>query len=291
MKLFYSPAYCVASHGFETTRKAGWIADSLARNPIDGVQIVEPEPLSVDTLLETHDEEYVMAVANGEPASLASSQGFVWCPQLFRAVLSSNGGVVAAVKAALEDGVAGSLSSGLHHARKSYGLGFCTFNGLAIAAEEAVKAGCSNVLILDLDAHGGGGTASFISGNVRISHLDVVVDPFDTHEGSVGMMRRGPVDYIAFLDKTLKGLRPDLCIYNAGMDVHENDCGPAGFDARVIAARESIVFNWATTNDVPIAFVMAGGYVSPKRTSAELVAHHRVTVRVAAHFANLRLIA
>lgn len=288
MKVFYTPDYCVASHGFETTRKPGWIADSLSWKPIDGVELCENDPLSVETLLETHGEEYVAAVREGEPSSLASSQGFVWCPQLYPAVLASNGGVVAAVKAALEDGVSGSLSSGLHHARRNHGLGFCTFNGLAIAAREAVKAGCENVLILDLDAHGGGGTASLISGEVRISQLDVVVDPFDTHEWSVDMVGRGPIDYLTFLHKSLDGLKPDVCIYNAGTDVHEHDCGPVGFDARVIAARESMVFEWATSHDVPIAFVLAGGYVSPRRSREELVAHHRITLRVASHFAGAK---
>ena len=291
MKTFYSPDYCLPLYGFDTTRKASWIAESIARNPIDGVVLAEHGPLSIETLLETHDEDYVSAVRSGDPTSLASSQGFVWCPQLFRAVLSSNGGVVAAVRSALEDGIAGSLSSGLHHARRPHGLGFCTFNGLAIAANEATKAGCENVLILDLDAHGGGGTASLICGNVRITHLDVVVDPFDTHEGSVDMVRRGPLDYLSFLHRALEGMKPDLCIYNAGMDVHEHDCGPPGFDARIIAARDSMVFEWASSHDVPIAFVMAGGYVSPRRTQAELVAHHRITLRVAAHFANSRVTA
>lgn len=288
MKTFYTPDYCVASHGFETTRKSGWIADSLVRKPIEGVDLTPHDALPVETLLETHDDLYVKAVESGDPPALASSQGFVWCPQLFQAVLSSNGGVVSAVKAALEDGVAGSLSSGLHHARKSHGLGFCTFNGLAIAAAEAVKSGCENVLILDLDAHGGGGTASLISGNVRISHLDVVVDPFDSHGGSVNLTGHSPIDYLTFLDKSLKGLKPDLCIYNAGMDVHQFDCGPSGFDERVIAARESIVFEWATSSDVPIAFVLAGGYVSPKRSVEALVAHHRITLRVAAYFSGVK---
>lgn len=285
MKIFYSPDYCVASYGFDTTRKAGWIADSLARNPIDGVEVVEPEPLSVDIVAETHDADYVQSIETGDPPSLASSQGFPWCPQILRSVLASNGGVVAAVHAAMKDGIAGSLSSGLHHARRDHGLGFCTFNGLAIAASEALKAGCENVLILDLDAHGGGGTASLISGNVRICHLDLVVDPFDTHEDSVNLYGKSPLTYLTVLSGALEALRPDLCIYNAGMDVHEYDCGPTGFDKRIIAAREWMVFEWAAACEVPIAYVLAGGYASPRRSIAELVAHHRTTIRHAAHFA------
>ncbi|GEM_PF-3972919 len=47
--------------------------------------------------------------------------------------------VLAAVSAALEDGVAGSLSSGLHHARRDYDNGLCTFNGLARVEAERLR--------------------------------------------------------------------------------------------------------------------------------------------------------
>ena len=56
---------------------------------------------------------------------------------------------VAAGLAALQSGVAGSLSSGLHHARRERGDGYCTFNGLAIAAGEALTAGAASVLYPD----------------------------------------------------------------------------------------------------------------------------------------------
>jgi acetoin utilization deacetylase AcuC-like enzyme len=94
-------------------------------------------------------------------------------------VLASNGGCVAAAKRAMQHGIAGSLSSGLHHARPDRGNGYCTFNGLAIAAETALSAGADDVLILDLDAHCGGGTHGIILGNPHVWQLDVSVDPFD----------------------------------------------------------------------------------------------------------------
>src|SRR6185369_4139490 len=109
----------------------------------------------------------------------AESQGFSWDPGLWRMVLASNGGVVAAARAALQDGVAGSLSSGLHHARHERGAGFCTFNGLALAARAALDAGAGSVLILDLDAHCGGGTTSLIEREPRIWQSDVSVSGLD----------------------------------------------------------------------------------------------------------------
>lgn len=288
MKLFYSDTYASTDYSFDTTRKSKWIADSLVASPVAGVRLVEPESLAAATVAETHSLEYVEAIRTGEPWSVASSHGFRWCEGLFPAVLASNGGLVAAVKAAMEDGISGTLSSGMHHARRDAGLGFCTFNGLAIAAKEALKAGVESVLILDLDAHGGGGTQSLISGNVRIQHLDIAVDQFDLHEATIDLSGRSPLDYLTALDFALRDLRPGLVIYNAGMDVAESDCGPTGFNVNIIAAREVMVFEWAFNNRIPIAFALAGGYVSRDRTREELVAHHRCTIRAASHFFSQR---
>lgn len=284
MKVFYSDDYCRAAYAFDTTRKASWIAESLRFRPIDGVEVVEPEPASVESILEVHSEEYVNAVLTGEPWNLATSQGFRWCPAMPTAVLASTGGMIAAVPAAIEDGVAGTLSSGMHHARREAGLAFCTFNGLVVAANEAERLGRKNVLILDLDAHGGGGTASLISSKVRISQLDFVVDQFDVHDDSVDLSAKSPISYLAALSACLDELSPDFVIYNAGMDVHESDCGPRGFDTNIIAAREVTVFEWAAERGIPIAFALAGGYTSPTRSREVLVAHHRCTIRAAKSF-------
>ena len=154
MKIFYSPSYTIATHSFETTRKSRWIAESLAREPIAGIELVAPEPTSAAALSRVHDPEYVDAVRKGDPRELAESQGFHWDPALWEMVCTSNGGVMAAASEALRTRrVSGSLSSGLHHARRARGAGFCTFNGLVLAARAALDAGARTVLILDLDAH------------------------------------------------------------------------------------------------------------------------------------------
>ena len=160
--VFYSPAYCGSLHAFDTTRKAGWIAESLVSVPIPGIELREPRPLTDAEVAEIHDPDYVRSVREGTPRELAESQGFKWDPELWPMVLSSNGGVVAAALEAIETGCSGSLSSGLHHASRKHGAGFCTFNGLVIAARQALARGAQSVLILDLDAHCGGGTSRLI---------------------------------------------------------------------------------------------------------------------------------
>jgi acetoin utilization deacetylase AcuC-like enzyme len=89
MKIFYSPSYTIAAHSFETTRKSRWIAESLAAEPIAGIELVAPEPTSAAALSRVHDPEYVDAVRTGNPRELAQSQDFPWDPALWEMVVGS----------------------------------------------------------------------------------------------------------------------------------------------------------------------------------------------------------
>lgn len=292
MQLFFSPRYVLAAHAFDTTRKAAWVAESLRQAPIAGVAIVPPVPLTADEVTAVHAPAYVDAVRMGEPRGLATSMGFRWDPGVWPMVLASNGGVVAAARAALQDGVAGSLSSGLHHARADHGAGFCTFNGLALAARAALDAGARRVLILDLDAHCGGGTCSLTIDRDAIWHVDVAVAAFDYY--TPGPQQRlamvdDAADYLATVDEELTSIAAaapgfDLCLYNAGMDPFEgcDTGGRHGITTATLAQREELVFGWCRQQRIPVAFVLAGGYTGPRLDEDGLVALHRRTIAAAA---------
>ena len=291
MKVFYSSEYVLARHACETTRKARWVAESLLERPIAGVEITAPEPLTEAQIAAVHDPAYVAAMRTGSPRALAESQGFTWDPALWRMVLASNGGVVAAALAARNEGVAGSLSSGLHHARRERGAGFCTFNGLALAARAARSAGAGTMLILDLDAHGGGGTHALVADDPRIWQLDVAVDPFDAYDATEHHLRdlvRDGGAYLPTVERRLSELERiapafDLCLYNAGMDPYEGCAigGLPGITRDVLARREEMVFAWCWRRGIPVAFVLAGGYTGPRLSQAELVELHRLTITAA----------
>lgn len=292
MQLFYSPDYIAAGHAFPTTRKPGWIADSLDDSPIDCVNVVRPPALTAEEIATVHTREYVDALRTGAPRELAESQGFDWDPGLWTAATASNGGVIAAAAAARIEGVAGSLSSGLHHAKRDRGEGFCTFNGLALAARSLLHDGMRSVMILDLDAHCGGGTHSLIADEPRIVHTDVSVSPVDSYtpgpRGTLDMVRRSS-DYLLTIERRLEeraAAPPAICLYNAGMDPHER-CGIgglAGITRETLAKREQIVFDWCVAHRVPVAFVLAGGYIG-RLTQADLVNLHRLTIEAAARAA------
>ncbi len=291
VRVFYCPQYVGSGYAFDTTRKSRWVADSLVESPIPGVEVVAPAPLTRECIAAVHDPDYVRAIETGSPRGLAESQGFLWDAGLWPMVLASNGGVVAAAHAALEDGVAGSLSSGLHHAGYSSGAGFCTFNGLVIAAKSALAAGAKSVLILDLDAHCGGGTASLIGDDPRIRHLDVSVSGYNSYEETAQsrlVIVRTSSEYLpairAMLDESdRRGDAFDLCLYNAGMDPNE-DCstgGLRGITREMLAERERLVFEWCGVRRLPVAFVLAGGYLCRRLDESGLVALHRLTIAAA----------
>ena len=169
--------------------------------------------------------------------------------------------------------------------------GFCTFNGLAVAAREALAAGAASVLILDLDAHCGGGTASLIAEEPGIWQIDVSVCDFDRYaSGERAWLRivQDSDDYLgaierALQDVRLRGPRFGLCLYNAGMDPFEG-CdigGLTGITRDILAARERLVFDWCREQQLPIAFVLAGGYLGHRLDQEDLVALHRLTLSAA----------
>jgi len=312
MKVFYSREYVAAKHSFDTTRKSSHLAASLRSDPIEGVELTEPRPATAAMISRVHSPQYVQAVRTGKAG--CSSQGFPWDSGLWTAVTASTGGVVAAAHAAIRDGVSGSLSSGLHHARYDHGAGFCTFNGLVVAANEALDAlpADKRVLIIDADAHCGGGTDELIrllpaldhEGKCRIDHLDLYVSPFDwypiedeLHARFGGQRWSHSVDcdqaeeYLPSLQAMLGCLaecegfddRYGLVLYNSGMDPHQDDsCGGLeGITTEIIHEREHLVFDWAATHDLPIAFVLAGGYTGTEMDPGKLTGLHRLTMEAA----------
>jgi acetoin utilization deacetylase AcuC-like enzyme len=288
MRIYFSPAYNDTSIEFETFRKAIAIAKSLDIRPITGVELVEPEPVSVDELCRVHDPVYVYAVINGEPHDLATSNTLGWDETLFDAVCASSGGLRdAALWALAKKTNAGTLTSGVHHAGPASGSGYCTFNGLAIAATAALDAGARRVLIIDFDAHCGGGTAACIKGIDGIEQIDVSVNGFDRYapRPDAQLVITDGEHYLDVCESALNSVEDpgsiDLVLYNAGMDPHRLAGGSRHIDTPTIVAREQLVFSWTRSHDLPVAWTLAGGYTVGTDMEG-LVDLHRITIATAA---------
>jgi hypothetical protein len=175
--------------------------------------------------------------------------------------------------------------------RADRGAGFCTFNGLALAAHAAREARAGAVLILDLDAHFGGGTFSIVSRWKHVWHADVSVSSVDEYDpqghprATVKFVRDGAtyLDVVRRVLDRLSGTSFDLLIYNAGMDPFER-CdvgGLLGITKEVLDQREQLVFDWARDRRLPVAFVLAGGYTGARVSRADLVQLHMLTINAA----------
>jgi acetoin utilization protein AcuC len=71
-----------------------------------------------------------------------------------------------------------SVGGGLHHAKRSYGEGFCIYNDVAFSGLYLVQHyGLERVLILDTDAHAGNGTVEYFYKDPRVLFIDLHQDP------------------------------------------------------------------------------------------------------------------
>ena len=285
--VYFSDTFVLSQDAFDTTRKAAWIAASLDKHPIPGVRLCSPKSATLAEARRVHSEQYLRALKTGQPAALASSSKINWDAGVLPMALSACGGMLAAGKAARRDGVAGCLASGFHHAKADRGDGFCTLNGLAIAAHVLAEGKLDHILIIDLDAHCGGGTHSLIKDHARLWQVDVSVMPYDDYQPSERCLKANVTDARHYLRTVWRCLQQaeaewplfTLCLYNAGMDIHQ-DCkigGLAGIDELIITLREEMVFQWCAQRGIPIAYAMAGGYKGGKMTPKRLVDLHRMT--------------
>jgi acetoin utilization deacetylase AcuC-like enzyme len=262
-------------------RKFQLVADALAGRP--GVEVEAPEPIAPEALRRAHTAEYIDAVRTGEPRALAESQKFPWSPALWPSVLLTNGGALAAAARALDEGLAAALASGFHHAHADHGEGFCTFNGLVVAAEALRAAGrLRRVAVLDLDLHYGNGTASLCGARPWLFNCSIYGNDYHGNKPyrDVENPRHsdGP-NHVSFalpngsgretlldaLERGSKAIlawgRPDLVLYQAGADPYKEDpYSPLDLDHDDLLERDRMVFAWARREGLPLAWTLAGGY-------------------------------
>ena len=169
--------------------------------------------------------------------------------------------MVDATQEALRNGV-GAVApvAGFHHARYDSANGFCTFNGLIVAALAArARLPSASVGILDFDMHYGDGTDDII----RRLKLDWIV------HYSAGRHFHDQAQSVKFLDGIPALLkRFSACavvLYQAGADPHVDDPLGGFLTTKELARRDQLVFSTARQLQLPVAWNLAGGYQQPIR--------------------------
>jgi len=281
LPIYWSPDY-VLKGGVETRTKSGPLAEILKSGEVPGIDLIAPSPVTPEELLVVHDKEYIDRLVNDQT------------PELILSIFSSTGGVRDALDSMYENGKAGSLSSGLHHARRDADMGYCYINGLALAALRAIsKHGTRKVGVLDTDAHCGGGTFEIVGENERVRLADVSCNPYDIWQPDSDRhyleIVNSASEYLGAVQRALHHLEGvDVLIYNAGMDPFE-DCmtgGMPGITREILAERERIVAQWCEDSKTPAMFVLAGGYVGKNLDLDGVARLHLPTIR---EFARMRI--
>ena len=261
-------------------RKFGLVAEGL-RSAAD-IVLVEPEPVTEDDLRRVHTAEYIDAIRTGEPRARAEMQKFPWSPELFPSVCLTSGGCLAAARRALQDGVSAAVVSGFHHACADHGEGFCTFNGLLVAVEALRAAGkISTAAVLDMDLHYGNGTAQLAATRPHVfavsiygsdywenvCHRDVITKHHVDGENHRSFALPAGCDRATMLATMAQALpliaerKPNVLLYQAGADPYfEDPFSPLALDYDDLRARDRAVFEFARAHEIPIAWVLAGGY-------------------------------
>jgi len=243
----------------------GWLAPS---------RVVVPPGLLLSALRRVHDDDYLESL--DAPTAVARALGGAEPPppRIAEAYLSAQrwatAGTVHATRLALaRSAVVVNLGGGFHHAERARGGGFCLFNDVAVAIEEARAGGFrGRVSIIDLDLHQGDGTRRIFAGDEAVVTASVHATAWDEDEvaGAIDVALGSGVGDATYLEAVRDVLarafaagEPELVFYVAGVDVAIDDTlGSWRVSAEAIAERDRLVLE--RCHGRPVVMVLAGGY-------------------------------
>jgi acetoin utilization deacetylase AcuC-like enzyme len=230
------------------------------------------EPVSRDELALAHSRRYVDDILDGRADNGFGNR----LPMVASSLPWTSGAMLAAAREALSNGqVAVAPVAGFHHAQYDSAAGYCTFNGLIVAArvllaERLVR----RVGILDCDMHYGDGTDQII----RFLGLGAVVRHY-----SAGAEFDQPEQVTRFLGELRDVVHSftdcDVIVYQAGADPHVDDPLGGWLTNAQLAHRDFLVFDTCRKLGLPVAWNLAGGYQTPLRRVLDI---HDATMEMCA---------
>ncbi|MGQ9587301.1 MAG: histone deacetylase family protein [Thermoplasmata archaeon] len=178
-----------------------------------------------------------------------------------------------------------------HHAGKDYGMGFCYFNNISIAATYLLKNGDKRIAIVDEDVHHGNGTEEIFAADPNVLYISTHQSGTFPGTGQVEYVGKGEGEGftvnmplpsgsgdstfdVAFSDvirPILTQFKPDAILVSWGVDTHYKDMLASltlSSEGHVRQAAELMKLARMCGNR--ITFMLEGGYYVP--ALAEVVA-------------------
>jgi len=255
IKIFYSQNQQVDDNDSfsPSAGKPAKVAEQYQKHFGSLVSIVSDfKPLSPSQISLAHSTNYVRGVLTGK-----RSNGFGNTKKsVAKSLPWTTGSLYNASEEALRTRtITCSLTSGFHHAGYNNGGGFCTFNGLVIAAQILNLKFGAKVGIFDADQHYGDGTDNIIN-KLGLDHI--------THY-TLGDLRVSPQNADAWLDDLEEILlekfaNVNVLVYQAGADPWVNDPLGGRLTKEQLRRRDEITFRVAKKLKIGVAFNLAGGY-------------------------------
>jgi acetoin utilization deacetylase AcuC-like enzyme len=258
---------------------------------------LEPPRASREQLERVHTPDHVSAIEE----LCASGGGMIDMDTIasegsWEAALHSAGAAADAVDRLLA-GESSAAFCGLrppgHHAERGRAMGFCLFNNIAVAAEQAIAAGgAERVLILDWDVHHGNGTEEIFSASDRVLYSSIHQWPLYPGTGAADYEGEGPGEgytinlpvepgadserFLALVQHVVapvaRGFEPGLIAISAGFDAHRADpLASCLVDEDGYRQMSATVRDVAAELDVPVLACLEGGY-DPDSLAASVVA-------------------
>lgn len=257
-----------------------------------------PGRAKLDLLTLAHDKNYLHRFINNQQSRKEQrDMGLPWSQGLVNRTLISPAGTLYAAHLAQKHGLACHLAGGTHHAQFDHASGFCILNDLAISALAMIKTNrAKRILIFDCDVHQGDGTANLLKdhGNIftcsiharqnfpfvkAISDWDIELETTISDEQYCQLV-------INSFNQCLRDFKPDLVLYDAGVDVYKNDpLGRLDISLEAIAKRDRLVLEKCLTSRIPVATVIGGGY---DKDHVALAKRHAIVTEQAFSLLNTR---
>lgn len=284
LRVFYSDKYSFPlpeGHRFPIEKYRLLREMLVSRGILSEEELSEPDIATRDQIILAHSAKYHDDFQNGnvDPSAIRRL-GLPWSYELYIRSAYSVGGAIASALSALEDGIAGNLAGGTHHAFRDACEGFCVFNDFAVVTEYLQRNNLAErVAIIDLDVHQGNGNSAMLGSNENafifsmhgknnypfkkvLSTLDVGLEDGTDDE-----------EYLSLLGINLPAVfefAPDIVLYIAGVDtLKEDSLGRLEMSKKGLMERDRMVMSECKRRGIPLSLGLGGGYSKPIEHTVE----------------------